>query len=169
VTGQLVPPSVTYQASYLDAQREFHTEGRNLDIEVDALEDAAAFAAYVDGLIAAARPETPRPEGWVPGTILWYVVDEQFVGQLDIRHELTPALREVGGHIGYEVRPSARRRGHATRMLALSLPIAQSLGIDRALLTCDPANVASQKVIEANRGVRDRPTHTKFRYWISTH
>ena len=40
--------------------------------------------------------------------------------------------------------------GHATAMLAAALPVARSLGIDPALLTCDDDNIASRKVIEAN-------------------
>jgi len=168
MNGSLVPPDGAYRASYLQAQREFHREERNLDIDVDTLDDPAAFAAYVEELHAMARPETPRPAGWVPGTTLWYVVDGEFVGQIQIRHELTPSLRDVGGHIGYEVRPSARGRGYATRMLALALPIARSLGIERALLTCDRTNIASKKVIEANGGEPDTPMGPKLRYWIAT-
>jgi len=168
MTGSLVSPDIAYRASYLEAQREFHREERNLDIAVDALDESAAFAAYVEELHALARPETPRPAGWVPGTTLWYVVDGEFVGQIQIRHELTPSLRDVGGHIGYEVRPTARRRGYATRMLALSLPVARSLGIERALLTCDRTNVASRKVIEANGGEPAPTMGPKLRYWIAT-
>lgn len=69
-----------------------------------------------------------------------------------MRYRLTPPLEKAGGHIGYDVRPSARRQGHATAMLAAALPIAPSLGITRALLTCDGTNTASQRVIGTNGG-----------------
>lgn len=65
------------------------------------------------------------------------------LGRLAIRHRLTLQLREVGGHIGYHVRPSARRYGHATAMGRAALPVARNLGIESALLTCDITNVAS--------------------------
>jgi predicted acetyltransferase len=168
VNGELVTPDTRYRESYIAALREFHAEDHNTDLDADALDEPRAFAAFVAELIAAALPETPRPQHWVPGTNLWYVVDDEYVGSLQIRHQLTPPLIIFGGNIGYEVRPSARRRGYATRMLALSLPIAHSLGIDRALLTCDHTNIASQKVIEANGGVPDTPTSLKRRYWIVT-
>src|SRR5262249_33820726 len=106
--------------------------------------------------------------GWVPGTTLWYVDSDEYVGTLQIRHTLTPELRRIGGHIGYEVRPSARRRGHATRMLALSLPIAHELGIDPALVTCDVTNTASRKVIETNGGQLESEDAQKRRYWVAT-
>lgn len=85
-----------------------------------------------------------------------------------MRHELTPWLLEVGGHIGYDVRRSRRRQGHATRMLAAVLPEAARLGIDRALLTCDADNVASRRVIESNGGVLEDRRGEKLRYWVPT-
>ena len=80
----------------------------------------------------------------------------------------TPFLLEVGGHIGYSVRPSARRRGVATEALRLVLPHAAALGIDPALLTCDVDNVASARVIEANGGVLEDVRGVKKRYWVPT-
>lgn len=85
-----------------------------------------------------------------------------------IRHRLTASLREIGGHIGYDIRPSARRHGHATAMLAAALPVARSLGIDRALLTCDADNLGSRKVIEANGGVLEDKSGDTVRYWVPT-
>src|SRR5947208_8675631 len=118
----------------------------------DAWHDVDAFAAYTAGLRADALEETPRRPGWVPCTTLWYVEGTEYLGRLAIRHRLTEWLREYGGHIGYDVRPSARRRGHATAMLKTALPIAKRLGIDDVLITCDADNVASRRVIEANGG-----------------
>ena len=166
---QLVAPSVEYHASFLAALREFQAEERDLDLDPDSLAQPDAFAEYVQRLHDDARADIPpRFAGWVPGTNLWGVAGDEFVGSLQIRHRLTEHLRLVGGHIGYQVRPSRRGEGHATRMLALSLPIARSLGIERALVTCDPTNIASQKVIEANGGVLDAVTEAKRRYWIAT-
>lgn len=47
---------------------------------------------------------------------------------------------------GYDVRPSVRRGGHATAMLAAALPIAAWLGTTQALLTCAETNTPSQRV-----------------------
>jgi predicted acetyltransferase len=81
---------------------------------------------------------------------------------------LTPALLEGGGHIGYDVRPSARRRGHATAMLCAALPLARGLGIESALVTCDVTNVASRKVIEAAGGILEDQRGGKLRFWLPT-
>jgi predicted acetyltransferase len=77
-----------------------------------------------------------------------------------------PALHELGGHIGYDVRPSARRRGHATAMLAAALPVAGALGIDPVLTTCDEDNAGSRKVIEANHGALEDKRGVKLRFWV---
>lgn len=90
------------------------------------------------------------------------------LGRLAIRHRLTPYLREVGGHIGYDVRPTARRQGHATAMLSAALPVANQLDIESALVTCDVDNVASRKVIESNGGVFEDQRSGKLRFWIPT-
>jgi predicted acetyltransferase len=109
-----------------------------------------------------------RAIGFVPMTTLWWAEGERLLGRLAIRHRLTPALEEAGGHIGYDVRPSARRQGHATAMLAAALPIARSLGIIEALLTCDDTNTASQRVIEANGGRFVDMAGQKRRYRVPT-
>ena len=91
---------------------------------------------------------------------------DEYLGRISIRHRLTAHLREIGGHIGYDIRPSARQCGHATAMLAAALPVARSLGIDPALLTCDEDNIASRKVIEASGGMLEDNRHGKLRYWV---
>jgi predicted acetyltransferase len=163
--------------SFLAAMREFAGEGRGApdDSSMIGTElrqfsaiwgDPAGFADYVDQLRAQALEETPRPPHHVPCTTLWYVQDNEYLARLAIRHRLTPELLEEGGHIGYDVRPSARRQGHATRMVRLALPIARGIGIARVLITCDQDNLASRRVIEKNGGVLEVERKGKLRYWI---
>ena len=176
---QLVTPHVRVRASFLEAMEEFAAEGRGAvsdDSTVGAdlrqrrelWTDADGFATYVDQLVAQSEEETPRPPGFVPSTTLWWVEGETFLGRISIRHRSTPHLLEVGGHIGYDIRPSARRRGHATAMLAAALPVARRLGLDPTLITCDTDNVASRRVIEANGGVFEDERNGKLRYWVRT-
>jgi predicted acetyltransferase len=80
----------------------------------DAWSTDESFAEFTDGIRAQRLEGTPRPVGYVPATELWWVDGDEFLGRIGIRHRLTPFLLEAGGHIGYDVRPSARRRGHAT-------------------------------------------------------
>jgi predicted acetyltransferase len=175
---RLLPPTASVHVSFLTAMTEFGAEGRGAgdssmlgrEIRENAArwDDPAEFASYVRRLRADALEGSPRPEGYVPSTTLWWVDDAEYLGRLAIRHRLTDHLLNVGGHIGYDIRPAARRRGHATAMLAAALPVARGLGIDRALLTCDVDNIASRKVIEANGGVLEDKRGDKLRFWVPT-
>lgn len=111
------------------------------------------------------------PPGWVPSTTWFGVRGSTLVGNINVRHQLVPALENFGGHVGYAVHPDHRKQGHASRMLQLVLPEARNLGLQRLLFTCDDANLASARVIEKNGGTlqdklpRDGGGLTR-RYWI---
>lgn len=164
----LITPTERVHESYLAALEGFHAEGAHTDLDIDHLRDVSAFRRYVRALIEQADPDAPRLAGYVPGTVLWWVDGAEFLGRLSIRHYLTETLSRIGGHIGYDVAPAMRRRGHATAMLAAALPIAAALGIDPALITCERTNVASCRVIERNGGRPDTAFETTLRFWVST-
>lgn len=126
------------------------------------------FEAWVDQLAAYESPEASLPESWVPASFRWILEDGQLVGTIAVRHRLTDALLVVGGHIGYAVRPSARRRGVASAALRLALGLAGRIGIDPALVTCEADNVASARTIEACGGVLEDVRGTSRRYWVRT-
>jgi len=174
---RLVAPTTSVHRSFLAAMAELQAEGRGAPDDSTMIgwelrtfgatwHEPAGFARYVAALHAQADAAAARPLHWVPCTTLWYIDGNTYLGRLAIRHRLNEELLQRGGHIGYDVRPSARRRGHATTMLGASLPIARRLGIERALVTCDVVNVASRKVIEANGGVLEDERHGKLRFWI---
>jgi predicted acetyltransferase len=95
------------------------------------------------------------PDGFVPATFLVADIDGVIVGRTSIRHELNEGLARVGGHIGYGVRPGHRRRGYASEILRQSLVIVRSLGVERAIVSCDDRNVGSRTIIERGGGVLD--------------
>lgn len=168
----LIAPDVRYHASWLEGSAEFDGANRDgggpADWSLAELKDAQTFRRFVDARVNDALPESPRKPGQVPCTYLWIVEGETFIGSLAIRHELNDFLLNEGGHIGYSVRPSARRRGHAAAALADALPMARELGIRRVLLTCDENNAGSRATIEKNGGVCEDTRHGKRRYWIDT-
>lgn len=175
--AQLVEPTPAVRASFLTAMQEFVDEGRGDDGTMvgDDLfewtgrwETDEGFSAYIHAVLRDRERDAPRRPGWVPCTTLWWINRADYLGRIAIRHRLTPALREVGGHVGYDIRRSARRQGHATAMLAAALPVAAGLGIDPALITCDDTNVASWRVIEANGGRLEDHRGAKLRFWVPT-
>ena len=96
----------------------------------------------------------------------------EYVGFVSIRHKLNKHLRQIGGHIGYQIRPSKRKQGYGTLILKLALQKAKKLGIKKALITCDDDNIGSWKIIESNAGIlQNKVKHQdklKRRYWITT-
>jgi predicted acetyltransferase len=131
-----------------------------------------SWLAYLERRDANRRGEQlPEGTGWVASSLLAAIVDGELVGRVSIRHELNDWLARFGGHVGYIVIPSARRRGYGTEILRQALIIARSLGIDDVLVFCDVDNVASARVIEACGGqlesvVKGPEGDFLRRYWI---
>lgn len=99
------------------------------------------------------------------------ISDNRVVGIIDLRHHINhPILGTWGGHTGYSVRPSERRKGYAKEMLRLNIENAKNLGIDKLLVTCKTKNIASEKTIIANGGVFEKTLVVDGeeikRYWI---
>jgi predicted acetyltransferase len=167
--AHLISPSEAYRDSYLAALAEFHQEGRYREVDPVAL--AADFGAFARRLRSWSDP-AQTPPGRVPETIFWLVEGQEFIGRVSIRHALNDWLRQIGGHIGYDIRPSWRRQGYGTRILALALPEARRLGLSAVLVTCDADNVGSKAIIERNGGrlesaALDPGTGVPIlRYWI---
>ena len=168
----LIAPDVRYHSTWLEASAEFdgaHRDGGGAeDWSLEELRNAESFGRFVEALLLDALPESPRKPGYVPCTYLWIMDGGTFLGSLAIRHVLNDFLLNEGGHIGYSVRPSARRRGHAAAALADALPIARDLGIAPVLLTCDEDNAGSRATIEKNGGVYEDSRNGKRCYWIDT-
>jgi predicted acetyltransferase len=106
--------------------------------------------------------------GRVPMTTYWLFDGERPVGVSKLRHHLNDSLRRVGGHIGYCVRPTERRKGYGTAMLGLTLGKARARGIGRVLITCREDNLPSRRIIEKNGGVLERVRDGICHYWITT-
>lgn len=85
--------------------------------------------------------------------------DNRIIGMINIRHCLNRNLRIIGGHIGYSIRPSERRKGYNKVNLYLGLLRCQELGIDEVLMDCDAKNLGSAKTMQALGGKMIREWH----------
>lgn len=170
---ELITPTPRLHASWLAAREEWgddaHMDGAGLGSD-DDVDSPDGFAAWVERLHRYGDRALPVEQGRVHATYWWIADGDTYLGAIDLRHYLNGFLLDAGGHIGYSIRPSARRRGLATWALAQVLYEARLLGIDRVLLTCAPGNSASVRTIERNGGVLEDVRETligpKRRYWI---
>ena len=116
---------------------------------------------------------TNLKEGRVPATFLIAENDGNLVGRVSIRHELNDYLLNVGGHIGYGVRPDYRRQGFASEILRQSLAFMYGRGVTKVLVTSDEDNLGSIKVIESQGGILENKVEHEGtlirRYWITNH
>ncbi len=165
--------------SFRAAMADFQAEGRGSASDDSALgrlirdfaadwHTAAGFARLLDQLHRDGDPTLPAPPGWTHTSTYWWIDGQDFLGCIRIRHRMIPPVFESAGVIGYDVAPRARRQGHGTAMLRAALPLARRLGFDEVLITCDPDNVGSRKVMIANGGVFEAERHGKLRFWVPT-
>ena len=115
-----------------------------------------------------------QPEGRVPALTYFLIRDNdnKIIGMINIRIKLNEYLKKHGGHIGYSIRPSERRKGYNKINLYLGLKVCQENGVDDAMLDADLDNPGSWKTMEALGGIRvdeyvDEETHKEcVRYII---
>lgn len=130
--------------------------------------DYRDFDYYLDHL----ELKEPIPEGFVPDSTFFLLDEERnrLLGAVNIRHYLNDHLLIYGGHIGDGIRPSERRKGYATKMIALALEECKKLGIKRVLMCCNSDNIGSKKSIINNGGVLENTIvedgKPLERYWI---
>lgn len=98
----------------------------------------------------------------------------QILGVIRVRKELNSEyLRNIGGHIGYDIAPSNRRNGYGTNILKKGLEKVKLMGINAVLITCKSDNQASARIIEKNGGIFDSEILDSEsgkifrRYWIN--
>lgn len=165
-----VEPSPAYEADFWAMCGEYRRVGERYEPSW-LLPPGHDFAAYLQRLDDVRRGVNPLPGG-VPMSVFWLVREGHILGTCYFRWALTDVLRVEGGHIGYKVRPSQRRKGYGTHILARALDFARTQGMHQVLVTCDTSNAPSARIIQKNGGRfsgEGRSPHTGrlvSRYWI---
>ena len=78
--------------------------------------------------------------------------DNRVVGAINIRWNLRDEKLQFGGHIGYGIRPTERKKGYSKINLYLGIIEAKKMGLDKIMLDCEKTNIASNKTLKALGG-----------------
>ena len=167
----LALPSPDLYDAWLACVRDYaggRRDGSGVSPTDELRPDRATFTTLLEKVAFESDPASRLPEGLVHSDYYWVMEGAEMIGFVAVRHSIeTELLRRAGGHIGYSIRPSYRRKGHATRALGLALDRARELGLDQVLVTCDEDNVGSARTIEKQGGVLEDVLEGKRRYWIT--
>jgi predicted acetyltransferase len=171
---QLVAQEAAYQNAFLEMVQDYQQAGELTFLPF--LRHHLSFESFLERIELMKDPQRV-PEGMVPESGFWLLEGDaehgRLLGEIRIRHILNEFLLQEGGHIGYTIRPSARRMGYGSLQLRLALPLARDLGIQRALVTCNTENIGSARIIEQNGGVLENQVISAntgkqiSRYWIT--
>lgn len=169
---ELVAPTTELRTAWLEAHAEWgpgsHEDGFGLG-PFDEVQSPDGFAAWVARLAYQGRPATAGDADGHRCAYRWIVEGDRVLGGIALRYGSSEYLRWAG-HLGYGIRPAARRRGLAAWALRQMLDEAPALGLERVLAVCAVDNLASAKTIEACGGVFEGIQDTRFgparRYWI---
>lgn len=164
---KLVKASPQYREQITQMLEEWYATGEKIVPYAIRRLDYRDFDYYCENLELKECKDGLMPDS------TFFCLDEDrdmMVGAVNIRHGLNERLLLNGGHIGDGVRPSQRRKGIATKMIALALEECKKLGIDRVLMVCDKENIGSAKSIQRNGGILENEITVEGvieqRYWI---
>ena len=169
---KLIKPDENYKNQISEYRQEFINVNSSMDGcgSLFRMEDPEEWLQQVKSL---ANIETV-PSNFVQSTQFIYIreTDNKLVGMIQVRHYFNDFLEKYGGHIGYSVRPSERKKGYASLMLKECLQYCKLIGLNRVLLTCEENNTGSKKTILKNGGIYEKTVFCERdsvnleRYWI---
>lgn len=167
----LVKPSIILEREYEEYIKEWEEVGEKI-VPYASRRHKDDFLQLLNHW-QISETDLVREKALVPASLYFLVdKDNKIYGAIDLRHDLNEYLLKVGGHIGYGIRPSQRRKGYATKILSLGIEEAKKLNLKKVLVTCNKDNFGSAGAIKNNGGIlenefKEENGNIVQRYWIN--
>ncbi len=174
----LVIPNKEYEMQAIHLIDEVDKIDLDPNIRFSGFNDLEKYRTHYDEWLITLNNQLDKEkllEGYVTANTFFMVRkdDNKVIGIINIRHELNDYLLNYGGHIGYSILPSERKKGYAYQQLLLGLDFCKNLNINKVLVICVDYNIGSLKTIEKAGGVLENKIFNpdkgveERRYWIS--
>lgn len=153
-------PSIEKKDEIIDFLNEFKEYNSNIHGSgaLNKIFNGYSFEEALEMTLNMENDEYARSINRATGKTLLFIreSDKKIIGVLNLRWNLPPNMFEFGGHIGYSIRPTERRKGYNKIQLYMGLIEAKKIGLDRVMLDCNINNIGSDKTLKALGGVLER-------------
>lgn len=153
-------PSVERKNEIIEYINEFVKYKSNINGtgSLDKILDGYTFEQALERCLNMENREYAEKIGRCPGKTFLLIRknDNKIVGTINIRWNLNAAMLRFGGHIGYGIRPTERRKGYNKINLYLGMIEAKKVGLNKVMLDCDVNNAGSDRTLKALGGELER-------------
>ena len=153
-------PSIERKNEIIEYLDEFVKYGSDINGSgsLDKIYDGYTFEQALDRCLKMEDEEYAKSVGRCQGKTFLLIRenDNKIVGTINVRWNLSEEMLQFGGHIGYGIRPTERRKGYNKINLYLGMIEAKKVGLEKVMLDCDVNNLGSDKTLKALGGKLER-------------
>ena len=153
-------PSLERKNEIIEYLDEFVEYGSNINGSgsLDKIYDGYTFEEALERCLNMENEEYSKKFERCPARTFLLIreSDNKIVGTINIRWNLNEKMLQFGGHIGYGIRPTERRKGYNKINLYLGILEARRLGLEKVMLDCDVNNLGSDRTLKALGGKLER-------------
>lgn len=149
----LTRPSLDLKEKVIDYWNEFKLYNENIFDDNKEIKIDISYEKWLKKITNDTDISTVSAN-WVVTDTFFAVrkTDNKIVGMCELRHCTDDIIKDFG-QIGYDTRPTERKKGYATEMVNELLNVAQKLNMKEVFISVENNNFASIKIIKKFKGI----------------